>query len=238
MPELPGLLADLLEPRFAREARVVAIEELTGRFRRVRFAGEALRGVAFRPGQEIEFRVTRTAFRHYTPAAFDPVDGTVDVVFFVHGLGPGSAWSSALTVGQPVRVLGPGGRFGLRDARRHIFVGDETTLGLFTALQEGSSVDGTIEVGADESAVISELGLALSPSVRSGAERGRCRFGLAFGPCGTAKVRALCVSGGPRGNGRRTANPATACRMAEPSHSNPGLLGPRKTRSLTVGNPR
>lgn len=53
MPEMPAFLANLLEPRFARAATVMAVEELAPRLRRVRFAGPALRGVSFRAGQEI-----------------------------------------------------------------------------------------------------------------------------------------------------------------------------------------
>jgi NADPH-dependent ferric siderophore reductase len=135
MPEMPAFLANVLEPRFARRAKVTEIVALAPRLRKVRLEGEALRGVAFRPGQEVEFRVSERAFRHYTPARFDPERGTLDIVFFLHGEGPGTTWVRQLRQGQQANVLGPGGRFGLLEgATTHVLLGDETTLGLFACL--------------------------------------------------------------------------------------------------------
>lgn len=148
MPEMPAFLANVLEPRFARAARVTQVDELAPRLRRVRVQGEALRGVAFRPGQEVEFRVSERAFRHYTPASFDEKDGAMDIVFYLHGQGPGSAWAASLRSGQAVGVLGPGGSFGLQDAARHVLLGDETALGLFACLARASAgrCSGAVEV--------------------------------------------------------------------------------------------
>ena len=169
MPEMPAFLADVLEPRFARPAVVTDVCELGLRLRRVRFEGEALRGVAFRPGQEVELRVSPRAFRHYTPVAFDGRAGTLDVVFHLHGNGPGSAWAAALAPGSRANLLGPGGGFGLRPADTHVLLGDETTLGLFACLAAAASgrVLGAVEVDtAEERSLPAAVGLRLPAVVR------------------------------------------------------------------------
>lgn len=151
MPALPKVLADLVEPRFARACRVTRIDNLAPRLQRVRFAGAELCALPFRPGQEIEVRVDATAFRHYTPVSYDARFGAFEVVFYLHGHGPGSRWAHELRVGREARLLGPGGRFGLADdSRTHVFLGDETCLGLFAALAGATSLThrilGAVEV--------------------------------------------------------------------------------------------
>ncbi|WPB73655.1 hypothetical protein KYC5002_31990 [Archangium violaceum] len=91
MPEMPAFLANVLEPRFARPARVVDVVDLAPSLRRVCLEGDSLKGVAFRPGDEIELRVSERAFRHYTPAVFEPATGSLEIVFYLHGRGPGSS---------------------------------------------------------------------------------------------------------------------------------------------------
>lgn len=150
MPELPKLVADIFSALFCRPAKVTKIETIAHRFRRVTFQGERLRGVSFRPGQEIEFRVSDTSFRHYTPLHFDPELGVMQVLFFLHGDGPGSIWVEKLETDQEVNVLGPGGRFGLRKGTNHILLGDESSLGL--AINLSSACDelvGIIETAKD-----------------------------------------------------------------------------------------
>jgi NADPH-dependent ferric siderophore reductase len=170
MPEMPAFLANVLEPRFARRTQVVEVKQLAEQLKHVRFEGEALRGVPFKPGQEIEFRVSERAFRHYTPSAMDTARGTVDVVFYLHGKGPGSAWASALAVGQSANVLGPGGRFELQPVKRHVFLGDETTLGLFACMAKDAAghVTGAVEVEAGNEHWPSMTGLSLPAVVRRG----------------------------------------------------------------------
>lgn len=58
-------------------------------------------------GQEVEFRVSERAFRHYTPARFDPERGALDIVFFLHGEGPGTTWVRKLRQGQQANVWAP-----------------------------------------------------------------------------------------------------------------------------------
>ncbi|APR87331.1 Iron-chelator utilization protein [Minicystis rosea] len=151
MPEMPAFLANVLEPRFARRALVTDVVDLAPGLRRVRFAGDALRGVSFLPGQEVEFRVSDRAFRHYTPSRFDAARGEMEIVFFLHGDGPGTTWARKLAPNDHANVLGPGGRFALHDtAEIHVFLGDETTLGLFAVMAQAAKgrVLGAVEIDA------------------------------------------------------------------------------------------
>lgn len=148
MPELPAFIADFLVPRFAHPAVVQEVEVLAPQLRRVRFSGPALMGLHFQPGQEVKFRVTERSLRHYTPSAYDPVAGTLDVIFYLHGKGPGSDWAQQLQVGAPTQVLGPSGRGVLQKARTHVLLGDETALGLFHSFSASTrgQLMGAVEV--------------------------------------------------------------------------------------------
>jgi NADPH-dependent ferric siderophore reductase len=171
MPELPVFLANAVEPWFAKPAIVQHVEDLAPRLRRVRFKGEALKGGAFHAGQEIELRVSETAFRHYTPSRFDPLTGELEVIFYLHDKGPGSRWAQRLSPSQAVGVLGPGGGFGLdKSATKHLFLGDETCLGLFSAMigaaPAGSTCYGAVEVEPHAAKWTSLLGLPLDAEIR------------------------------------------------------------------------
>jgi NADPH-dependent ferric siderophore reductase len=143
MPAIPAMIADFVEPRFARKCRVDAVEWLAPTLRRIRLAGPALADLGVLPGQEVQFRVDATAFLHYTPSAYDRT-GALEMLVFLHHRGPGSRWCEQLVEGRTVSLLGPGGRFRLADARTHVFLGDETCLGLFAALSAQASATATI----------------------------------------------------------------------------------------------
>lgn len=150
MPTVPKFLADFIEPRFSQTVEVSEVTLLAPRFLRVCFRADCLKQQNFTPGQVVEFRVSDTAFRHYTPSRWCRDHGLLEVLFFLHGQGPGSAWASSLSPGQTVQLMGPGGRFFLRDAKTHVFLGDETTIGLFSCLARDAdeTVLGAIETEA------------------------------------------------------------------------------------------
>lgn len=185
MPQLPAFLTPIT--RFVgAPAQVVAIEELGPWLRRVRFAGDALQSKSWRPGMEIELHVGDGAMRHYTPADWNAAEGSFSVVFHLHGHGPGSRWASGLSVGDAVRVLGPGGRFGMVAAGRHLVVGDETALGFGLALHAAQpaashclfEVDDDVAAarrlvpGADVAQRTGERGDALLAALRTTARPG------------------------------------------------------------------
>lgn len=152
MPELPVFIADFLEPKLARRVEVTQVVDVAPRLRRVRFVGPSMRGVRFRPGAEVEFRVSDRAFRHYTLSSLDGETGEIEVMFFDHGEGPGASWARRLVVGSTAGALGPGGSFGLRSGfETHVLLGDETCIGLFAALSRAAAwrCTGAIEVDAE-----------------------------------------------------------------------------------------
>lgn len=134
MPTVPAFIASRAEKWFGKPARVAKVEPLGSDLRRVVFEGPQLRHSSWRPGEAVEFRVSSTALRHYTPTSWDNERGHFEVIFYLNGYGPGSTWAEKLTVGEQVFVLGPGEPVRICDARRQVFLGDETTIGLFMAM--------------------------------------------------------------------------------------------------------
>ncbi|MEM9720518.1 MAG: siderophore-interacting protein, partial [Bacteroidota bacterium] len=89
------------------------------------------------------FRINETSFRHYTPSFYHQQQGVCDVLFFLHGLGPGSQWAEALTVGTNTKLMGPGGKMKYRSEQDlHFFFGDESSLGLCHNLQHTANMYG------------------------------------------------------------------------------------------------
>ena len=148
MPTLPAPLAATAERWLARPVTVVAADVLSPNLRRVTFSGGSLRNRSWRPGDEVQFRVSDRDLRHYTPSRFDPVAGTFDVVFCTLANGPGSGWAAGLRCGQQVRVIGPSPSIRLR-AGRSVLLGDASTLGLFASISAAGAdpaARGAIEV--------------------------------------------------------------------------------------------
>ncbi|MCP3059405.1 siderophore-interacting protein [Myxococcus sp. K38C18041901] len=178
MPQMPAVLANTLMPWFAKPSHVTHVEALSARLKRVRFEGASLRGVVHEPGHEVEFRVSATEFRHYTPSLLDAQHGIMEVVFYLHGQGPGSAWAQGLKAGDAVDILGPGGRLAVDpDADSHLFLGDETCLGLFQAmvraLPSPLRLSGAVEVEPGCEDWLEKVGVPLTAVTREpGGARG------------------------------------------------------------------
>lgn len=174
MPELPKLLADWFSAPFRRPVEVRAVHSIAKDLIRVQFSGKSLVGVKCRAGQEVEFRVSDTSFRHYTPSFFDAEQGHMEVVFFLHDQGPGSLWARELKKGDLVHVMGPGGTFKLASSGAHVLVGDETVLGLAEHLQRafGATLRIGIELDAERLSWPQALGLQKVEAIERQAFRG------------------------------------------------------------------
>ncbi|MFD5830701.1 siderophore-interacting protein [Lentzea sp. NPDC060358] len=168
----PGRLTSLLLDLSTREAEVSRADDLGPRFRLVSIAGDSLKGVAWSPGDMVQVVVVGAALlgpwevRSYTPLAFDPATGTAEVLWYVHGGGPGSGWAASATAGTPCRLVGPRRAVPLRTSRRPlVFFGDETSFGTAVALRATPSGDGDVrfvfEVDSVEEsrAVLARFGL-------------------------------------------------------------------------------
>lgn len=171
MPQLPVFLAQPMARWFGHAVEVSRVEEHGAWLRRVSFAGDAIRGRGFRAGQEVEFHVGDGAFRHYTPSAWDAAAGRFEVVFHLHGRGPGSVWASGLRVGDAAHAMGPGGRFGLVAGVRHLLVGDETAIGVCMAIQASVQAASVCLLEVDEDVAAVQRLVPGARVVTRGAER-------------------------------------------------------------------
>ena len=161
MPTMPAPLARRAERWFARPAVVTETCVLSPGLRRLTIAGTDLVGRPGAAGQEVEFLVSERDFRHYTAARFDPDEGSLDIVFALHGSGPGTSWAAGLKPGDPAPVLGPGGGVRRQRQARPVLLGDATAIGLFMALAADlppdGDVAGAVEVPAVDVAATREL---------------------------------------------------------------------------------
>ena len=143
MPTVPKWLGNVMENVFSgsfTDVTVTATEYLTDTLKLVSFSSPDIitnTKMIFTPGQKIEFRVSDTDYRHYTPATFNKTKGSLDVLFYLHDKGPGSQWASQLTIGMQLKMIGPGGKMQYRpSADIHIVFGDETSLGIFKSIRD------------------------------------------------------------------------------------------------------
>ncbi|WP_331766895.1 siderophore-interacting protein [Embleya sp. NBC_00896] len=145
---------------------VAETEQVTPRMRRVRISGDAVRGLAHVPGQQVRVHMgdllsPRTwthpgdLLRTYSVWRYDPAAGDLDLCVMDHGDGPGARWGRALTVGQEVRFGKPEGSFTVRaDAPYHVFAGEETASvaigAMLAALPADAAVHGAVETATPE----------------------------------------------------------------------------------------
>lgn len=126
------------------EVVVTAVNSIDEGLKSVRFEGVFLNiKTDFVPGQKIEFRVSDTEYRHYTPSYFNQEEGVCEVLFYLHDKGPGSRWAAGLKKGDTLKMIGPGGKMRYdTHANIHILYGDETSLGLFHCMSEEAATRG------------------------------------------------------------------------------------------------
>lgn len=150
---------------------VCQVEDLSPRVRRIRFTGHRLKGIKWTPGDKIKLKV-RGKSRSYTPARIDAESGWMDVVFFLHGNGPASRWAADVSVGDAVKFDKPEKSISRTKKAPDwaMFMGDETTIGLATALLESlpkrTEILGAIELDPADARVLGALGLPLSAAIR------------------------------------------------------------------------
>ena len=137
MPNLPKWVADQMENILSSKyLNVEVIETImySEEIKKVRFSAE-LSHIDFYPGSSIVFRVSDRELRHYTPSVFDRKAGFFEIIFHLHGNGPGSDLAKRLLPGDRLKVSVPGGKkFYDKDKTFHFFFGDETSLSFFVAL--------------------------------------------------------------------------------------------------------
>ncbi|WP_433218153.1 siderophore-interacting protein [Dactylosporangium sp. CS-047395] len=124
----------MLWERFFVRARVVEAETTTGRFRRLKLRGDALREAEWQPGQQVRVHVGDKSPLLRTYSVWTRDGDTIELQALLHGDGPGARWMAAARPGDEVLLRRPEGSFVTRPAPYHLFVGEETASVAFGAM--------------------------------------------------------------------------------------------------------
>jgi len=173
-PNLTGeLQLDFLDRLRRRDLRVVRVEDVTPRYRRVVLGGDDLADgfplVPFAPsdhvkvyfphpvtGRIVSYRETGDdewevdgdgppIRRDYTPRAFDPVARELSLDFVLHDHGVAGRWAARAHVGDPLVVIGPRANWLLPDDYAHyVAAGDETAIPAISRILEEAPATATV----------------------------------------------------------------------------------------------
>lgn len=137
MPNVPKWVADQMENLLSSKYLDIEVTETimySPEIKRIIFRAE-LSHIDFYPGSSMVFRTSDRELRHYTPSAFDRERGVFEILFHIHGNGPGSKLADRLLPGERLKVSAPGGKkLYEKDKTFHFFFGDETSLSFYVAL--------------------------------------------------------------------------------------------------------
>jgi NADPH-dependent ferric siderophore reductase len=165
VPALFDAIAGTAAKILLRSGTIVEIRDLGTSFRRIDVRVEGA-NPKWAPGGKIQFHITGTTLRTFTPFAWR--DGSVSFLVYRGGHGPATAWADALDVGTAIQMFGPRRSLNLDFDGGPILVGDETSLALaaaWKAVGAAPALAHVLEVtSAGESAPALEH-LALDPLV-------------------------------------------------------------------------
>lgn len=114
-----------------REARAIGAS-----FRLITVEGPELRGVDWRPGAKVQIHVGGWAQRTYTPLSWNGAEGSLQLLAYAHGEGPGARRMQTIAVGESCTIFGPRRSIDLSALERPgLIFGDETSIGLAHALR-------------------------------------------------------------------------------------------------------
>jgi ferric-chelate reductase (NADPH) len=154
-----GRFEATVQKLFTRRAHVVDIVDIGSAFRIITLGGDALRHVAWTPGDKLQVQLGGWVQRTYTPMDWDPVAGRTRILVCLHAGGPGTQWARMVRKGDDCILFGPRKSIA-RAASSVIVFGDETSLGLAAALR-GPGTHLLLEVANPDQAmpVLGYLGL-------------------------------------------------------------------------------
>jgi NADPH-dependent ferric siderophore reductase len=160
-----------LEKQKGTVGRVSIVEVLSPRIRRIRIESLAFHQRKWKRGDKIKVQLN-SKWRTYTPARVNSSEGWMDLIVFVHGKGVGSNWAQTVQGGEIVRISKFSNSFPKIKGSPSwfVFLGDETTLGLATAiieaLDESVTIYGAIELEEKDSSSIYALDLPFDSAIR------------------------------------------------------------------------
>jgi NADPH-dependent ferric siderophore reductase len=150
MARVPEWVANAMEHIFNGSIRKVQVSKITYEspcIVKMTFKGSFC-NVNFKVGQAISIRVNETSYRNYTPSYWNSENGVFQVVFHLHGGGPGSNYISQLQINDTITVVLPRGFDVYRaEHKYHFLYGDETSIGLFESLQRVIEENGQEYIG-------------------------------------------------------------------------------------------
>lgn len=114
-----------------RPAEVIAVEDLSPRYRRIVVSGDEFFDFDTRsPADHIKVQIEvdgEPVRRDYTPRSFE--DGKLTLEFALHADGPLTNWARDAEIGSTCTILGPrGSRVAKPVFNAYMFIGDETLL--------------------------------------------------------------------------------------------------------------
>jgi NADPH-dependent ferric siderophore reductase len=145
MPTAPKIIVDFMELAFSSlicKVNVVSTEMISPNVKIVQFKG-TFPNTKFKIGQAITIKVDDTNYRNYTPSMWNSELGIFEVIFHIHGNGPGSHLIENLKSDDQITVGLPRG-FNLykQEAKYQFFFGDETCISIFKSLKDEINTDG------------------------------------------------------------------------------------------------
>ena len=122
--------------RFMAQAKVEEVSIISDRFRLVTLSSEKFKTATMQPGAKVRLNAHDWELRAYTPLSVDAVPGRIQILAYLHGVGPGSIWAGSAMPGTLTHVLGPQSSLdfiGL--SQPAVFFGDETSFAAAQTLQ-------------------------------------------------------------------------------------------------------
>ena len=131
---MPKWVGDWLESTGGPRLTVLETTYITQTVKKICFQGNISR-LKFIVGGASVIRVNDTEYRNYTIAGHSIENGILEMIFHIHGNGPGSRYIDNLKAGDQLYISSPRGH-AMYDpkVRRHLIFGDETSLGLACSL--------------------------------------------------------------------------------------------------------
>lgn len=136
---------------------VTQVEYLSREVKRVLFSGDFSKTESA-AGYAVTFRVNALDHRDYTPVTL--TKDTCEIIFHIHGNGPGSAFADSLQVGDRTKMVIPRGRKLYRPGNDlHFFFGDESSIGTLKAIMQEVPCTGMLELDEASRHVPEKLGM-------------------------------------------------------------------------------
>lgn len=150
MPHLPKWIVDSMENLMSSkffDAHIVSIFYLNPEIVKITFKADLI-NMDFFPGWPFMSRVGSKDLRHYTASSFNKETGLFDIIYHLHGEGPGSDLAANIHTGDVIRMGVPAGKkMYVPESKHHFFFGDETSISFMTILINNIQIDNGVYKG-------------------------------------------------------------------------------------------